>query len=78
MTDRHQEIQDTMEAFMEECREHDNGYAMAAGYLQATVRSLLHTVSRDRLEQELCWMREFTRDRGHQRTINALKQVSEH
>ena len=78
MTDRHQEIWDTMEAFMEECREHDNGYAMAAGYLQATVRSLLGSVPRARREQELRWMREFTRDRSHQRTIKALTQVSEH
>ena len=78
MKDRHQEIWDTMEAFMEECREHDNGYAMAAGYLQATVRSLLHSVPSHRQEQELRWMREFIRDRGHQRTIKALTQVSEH
>ena len=78
MTDRHREIWDTMEAFMEECREHDNGYAMAAGYLQATVRSLLDSVPHHRLEQELRWMREFTRDRSYQRTINALTQVSEH
>ena len=73
MTDRHQEIWDTMEAFMEECREHDNGYAMAAGYLQATVRSLLDSVPRDRQDQELRWMREFVRDRSHQRTMAALK-----
>ena len=78
MTDRHREIWDTMEAFMEECREHDNGYAMAAGYLRATVRSLLDSVPRDRQDQELRFMREFTRDRSHQRTIKALKQVSEH
>ena len=79
MTDRHQEINDTIEALMAECREHrDVGYAMAAGYLQSTVRSLLHLVPRDRQEQELCWMREFIRDRSHARTINALKQVSDH
>ena len=58
---------------MEECREHDNGYAMAAGYLQATVRSLLDSVPRDRQDQELRWMREFVRDRSHQRTMAALK-----
>lgn len=73
MTDRHQEIWDTMEAFMEECREHDNGYAMAAGYLRATVRSLLDSVPRARLEQELRWMREFTREKSHARTMAALK-----
>jgi hypothetical protein len=73
MTDRHQEIWDTMEAFMEECREHDNGYAMAAGYLQATVRSLLNSVPRDRREQELRFMREFIREKSHQRTMAALK-----
>jgi hypothetical protein len=74
MTDRHQEIWDTLDAFMEECREHDSGYAMAAGYLQATVRSLLDTVPRSRQDQELLWMREFIRDRSHQRTMTALKQ----
>lgn len=73
MTDRHQEIWDTMEAFMEECREHDSGYAMAAGYLQATVRSLLDSVPPHRLEQELRWMREFVREKSHQRTMAALK-----
>ena len=79
MKDCHQEIWDTMEAFMEECREHrDVGYAMASGYLQSMVRSLLHLVPRDRQEQELRWMREFIREKSHARTINALKQVSDH
>jgi hypothetical protein len=74
MTDRHQEIRDTISAFMEECREHrDVGYAMAAGYLQATVRSLLDSVPHHRLEQELRWMREFIREKSHQRTMAALK-----
>ena len=76
--DRHQEIWDTMEAFMEECREHDSGYAMAAGYLQDTVRSLLDSAPRRQQEQELRWMRDFIREKSHERTIKALKQVSEH
>lgn len=74
MINRDQEIRDTLNAFMEECREHDSGYAMAAGYLQATVRSLLDTVPRSRQEQELRWMREFIRDRSHQRTMTVLRQ----
>ena len=79
MTDRHQEIRDTVEALMAECREHrDVGYAMAAGYLQSTVQSLLYSASHHQQEQELRWMREFVREKSHQRTINALKQVSDH
>lgn len=74
MTDRYREIRDTMTAFMEECREHDSGYAMAAGYLRATVCSLLDSVPRSRLDQELNMMREFVRDRSHQRIMAALRQ----
>ena len=78
--DRYHEIRDTIEALVAECREHGSGigYAMATGYLQATVRSLLESVPRRQQEQELRYMREFIRDRSHQRTINALKQVSGH
>jgi len=75
MINRDQEIRNTLDALMEECREHqDVGYAMAAGYLQATVRSLLDSVPRSRQEQELRWMREFIRDRSHQRTMAVLQQ----
>ena len=72
--DRYQEIRDTISAFMEECREHrDVGYAMAAGYLQSTVQSLLDSAPRHQQEKELRWMREFIREKSHQRTIAALK-----
>ena len=74
MTDRHQEIRDTISAFMEECREHrDVGYAMAAGYLQATVQGLLDSAPRRQQDQELRWMREFIREKSHQRLMAALK-----
>jgi hypothetical protein len=73
--DRYQEIRDTMEAFMAECREHGpSGYAMSSGYLQATVQSLLVSVSESRLEYELGSMRDFIQRQAHSRTMTALKQ----
>jgi hypothetical protein len=73
--DRYEQIRDTMEAFMAECREHGTtGYAMSSGYLQATVKYLLESVTHDRLEHELEMMRKFTRDQAHRRTISALQQ----
>lgn len=70
---RSQEIQDTVAAFSEECQAHGTlGYAMKSGYLEATVRSLLGTVSDQRLETELRLMREFTQNQAHQRTLEAL------
>ena len=72
--DRSQEIQDTIQAFSEECRTHGTmGYAIKAGYLEATIRSLLGTVSDQRLDTELRLLRDFTRDQAHQRTLAALK-----
>lgn len=73
--DRYQEIRDTMEAFMAECREHGpSGYAMSSGYLQATVQSLLGSMPQSRLDNELRMMRDFIQRQAHLRTMTALKQ----
>jgi hypothetical protein len=75
LMDRDKQIRDTMEAFMAECRAHGSlGYAMSSGYLQATVRSLLDSVSESRLEYELGSMRDFIQRHAHSRTMSALKQ----
>jgi hypothetical protein len=74
-TDRYEQIRDTMEAFMAECRAHGStGYAMSSGYLQATVKYLLESAPQSRLEYELESMRDFTRKQAHKRTMTALKQ----
>jgi hypothetical protein len=74
-TDRYEQIRDTMEAFMAECRAHGStGYAMSSGYLQATVKYLLESVPQSRLEYELASMRDFTRKQAHKRTMSALQQ----
>jgi hypothetical protein len=73
-TDRYEQIRDTMEAFMAECREHDHGYAISSGYLQATVKYLLESAPQSRLEYELESMRDFTRKQAYKRTMSALQQ----
>jgi hypothetical protein len=72
--DRLQEIHNTIQAFSEECQAHGTlGYAMKSGYLEATLRSLLQSVSDERLATELRIMRDFIQRKAHERTLAALK-----
>ena len=72
--DRSQEIQDTIQAFSEECLAHGHiGYAMKSGYLEAMIQSLLGAVGDERLDTELRLLRDFTQRQAHERTLTALK-----